>query len=104
MCTGTRVTTVDGIPHLTLQSLTESFVMSPQTGQGEACGTFGMLQLTAEVVDWRVFGADAMRAIIPVGQMARRWYPAMKNFAEVPAHGERAARIAAYRAKAQAAE
>ncbi|CAN1515509.1 cpdA 3',5'-cyclic adenosine monophosphate phosphodiesterase CpdA [Rhabdaerophilaceae bacterium] len=98
------VSTIDGIPHLTQQSLTESYVMSPQNGAGEACGAYGMLKLSDEAIDWQVFGSDAFRAIIPVAQTARRWYRPLAEFNELPGHLERAARIAAFQAKSKAAE
>lgn len=97
------VTTVDGIPHLTQQSLTESFVMSPEDGSGAPCGAFGLLEMTDDSVDFQVFGADAVRVILPVAQTARRWYRPMANFAELDSHAEREARIAAFHARAQAA-
>ncbi|KAF0231187.1 MAG: hypothetical protein FD175_1056 [Beijerinckiaceae bacterium] len=98
------VTTIDGIPHLTQQSLTESFVMSPENGAGEACGAFGLLNLNAETIDWQVFGADAFRAVIPVEQTARRWYRPLAGFDDVPGHIERIERIATFQAQSKAAE
>ncbi|MBM3525908.1 MAG: metallophosphoesterase-domain-containing protein [Alphaproteobacteria bacterium] len=94
------LTTIDGITHLTQQSLTESFTMSPETGVGEACGAYGMIELSAETIDWQVYGADAFRAILPVKQLARRWYPPLPEFASLPGHAERLARIAAFQAQA----
>lgn len=98
------LTTVDGVPHMTQQSLTESFVMGPETGMGEACGAFGLLELSADTIDWRVFGHDAFRAVVPVKQTSRRWYPPMKRFDELPASQERAERIAAFQSTLEAAE
>jgi 3',5'-cyclic-AMP phosphodiesterase len=98
------LTTIDGIPHLTQQSLTESFVMSPETGRGAACGAYGLLTLSADNIDWQVFGADALRTVIPLQQTGRRWYPPMPPFAQVPAHGERAARIEAFQRSQRAKE
>lgn len=93
------LTTVDGIVHMTQQSLTESFVMGPQTGHGEACGAYGLLELTDRQLRWRVFGGDAFRAVIPLAQMARRWYPPMPVFSEIPQNRERADRIADFQAR-----
>lgn len=59
------VTTVDGIPHLTQQSLTESF-----TTQGEPAAAWGMLELGA-TCHWQVFGHDPFEA--RVTPQARRW-------------------------------
>jgi hypothetical protein len=98
------VTTVDGIVHLTQQSLTESFVMSAENGAGEACGAYGLITLDDQRADWQVFGQDTFRAIIPVAQTARRWYRPLENFATLESHSEREARIAAFHARAEAAE
>ena len=97
------LTTIDGIPHMTQQSLTESFTMAAGAGEGEACGAYGLLELTKRKILWRVHGADAFRARIPLGQTARRWHPPLAPFAENPAHHERAARIAAFQASLEAA-
>lgn len=98
------ITTVDGIPHLTQQSLTESFVMSPENGAGEPCGAHGLLELSADTIDWQVFGADAFRAILPVAQTGRRWYRPLGDFSVLPGYVEREARIATFHAQAPAAE
>lgn len=92
------LTTIDGIAHITQQSLTESFVMSGETGSGSACGAYGLLELSEEKLRWQVFGADAFRARVPLAQLARRWYPPMPPFHELPASRERAERIAAFQA------
>jgi hypothetical protein len=90
------LSTIDGIPHLTQQSLTESFVMSPETGAGEACGAYGLLKLSRHELAWRVYGADALRVRIPLDQMARRWYPALTDVADDPRHRERVGLMAAF--------
>lgn len=70
------VTTVDGITHLTQQSLTESF-----TTAGEAAGAMGLIELS-DTVSWEVVGADPFRfAFRP---SARRWTPPMPAFARRP--------------------
>lgn len=66
------VTTVDGIPHLTQQSLTESF-----TTQGEPAGAWGMLTL-GEDAHWRVHGRDPFEA--RVTPQVGRWTPALMPF------------------------
>lgn len=66
------VTTVDGIPHLTQQSLTESF-----TTAGEPAGAWGMLEL-GETVRWQVFGLDPFAATVTPS--ARRWTPPLAPF------------------------
>lgn len=98
------LTTVDGIPHLTQQSLTESFVMGPENGAGDACGAYGLITVDDQQADWQVFGQDTFRAIIPVAQTARRWYRPMDDFAILPGHTKREARIAAFHDRAEAAE
>jgi Icc protein len=98
------VTTVNGVPHFTQQSLTESFVMSPRNGEGEACGAFGLIELSHETIDWRVFGADAFRVSVPVAQTARRWYSPLPPLEDIAVESEREARIAAFHASRSAAE
>jgi hypothetical protein len=61
------LTCVDGITHLTQQSLTESF-----TTAGEAAGAMGVIEL-GETVRWEVAGGDPFAfAFRPA---ARRWTP-----------------------------
>lgn len=79
------VTTVDGITHLTQQSLTESF-----TTGGEAAGAMGVIEL-GESVRWDVAGDDPFA--FSFRPTARRWTPPMPDFR---AHPElRAPRLAA---------
>ncbi|MEL6919741.1 MAG: metallophosphoesterase [Pseudomonadota bacterium] len=66
------VTTVDGIPHLTQQSLTESF-----TTQGAPAEAWGMLTL-AETAHWQVFGKDPFEA--RVTPQTARWTPPLMPF------------------------
>ncbi|MFT6458258.1 metallophosphoesterase family protein [Pseudophaeobacter arcticus] len=70
------VTTVDGIPHLTQQSLTESF-----TTQGSPAGAMGVIDL-GETVRWDVVGKDPYRAEITPS--VRRWTPVMPDFRDHP--------------------
>lgn len=79
------VTTIDGITHLTQQSLTESF-----TTGGEAAGAMGVIEL-GETLRWEVAGDDPFsHGFRP---MARRWTPPLPDFR---AHPElRAPRLAA---------
>jgi 3',5'-cyclic-AMP phosphodiesterase len=90
------VTTVDGVTHLTQQSLTESFTMSADRGRGEACGAYGMLELGAERIAWRVHGADGFALELPVNQLARRWYPQLPPLLQLADESGRQARIEAY--------
>lgn len=82
------VTTVDGIPHLTQQSLTEGY-----TTEGRACGSFGLLTLDEQRIDFRVHGDDAFACTLPVRQAARRWYEPMPPFDQIPENRERRAKI-----------
>jgi 3',5'-cyclic-AMP phosphodiesterase len=90
------VTTVDGVTHLTQQSLTESFTMSPARGEGEPCGAYGLLELGAETVSWRVHGADAFALELPLRQLARRWCAPLQPLSELPDESGRQARIEAF--------
>lgn len=70
------VTSVNGITHLTQQSLTESF-----TTAGEPAGAMGLIELS-DTVSWDVVGADPIRfAFRPTSQ---RWTPPMPDFATHP--------------------
>lgn len=82
------VTTIDGIVHLTQQSLTESF-----TTGGEPAAAFGLLELGADMLEWQVHGRDAMWASFPVSSLARRWTPPLPPFHELPERRERDTRI-----------
>ena len=66
------VTQIDGIPHLTQQSLTESFT----TGGGPA-EAWGLLELS-ETLHWQVFGKDPFEARLT--PMAGRWTPPLQPF------------------------
>jgi len=66
------VTTVNGITHLTQQSLTESF-----TTQGEPTAAWGMLELS-DTVHWQVFGKDPFEARLT--PKAGRWTPPLGRF------------------------
>jgi hypothetical protein len=70
------VTCVDGITHLTQQSLTESF-----TTGGEAAGAMGVIEL-GDSVHWQVAGDDPFDfAFRPT---ARRWTPPLPDFRAHP--------------------
>lgn len=66
------VTTVDGIVHITQQSLTESFSTT-----GEPARAWGMMTL-GDTVHWRVFGDDPFEA--QVTPTAQRWTPPIEPF------------------------
>ncbi|MDF1716222.1 MAG: metallophosphoesterase [Antarcticimicrobium sp.] len=66
------LTTIDGIPHLTQQSLTESF-----TTAGEPARAWGMVELGPQI-HWQVFGDDPFEA--RVTPTAMRWTPPLRPF------------------------
>ena len=70
------VTTVDGIHHLTQQSLTESF-----TTEGEPSRAWGMIELSDKVL-WRVDGLDPFEASLK--PRSARWTPALPPFGQHP--------------------
>jgi hypothetical protein len=61
------VTLVDGIAHLTVQSLTETFTTSP-----EPAGAMALLEL-GEEARLRVLGEDAFACTLPFAGRRRRW-------------------------------
>ncbi|WP_375261920.1 metallophosphoesterase family protein [Palleronia sp.] len=70
------LTRVDGITHLTQQSLTESF-----TTAGTPAGAMGLLEL-GETVRWQVHGADPFETVFR--PTALRWTPPLPQFAAHP--------------------
>lgn len=72
------LTHVDGIPHFTLQSLTESFTTLP-----EPAAAWGLLELDDSIA-WRVFGRDPFEARLDTAATARRWMTPLPVFAEHP--------------------
>lgn len=71
------LTIVDGIAHITLQSLTETF-----TTAGEPAGAFALLELSDEVL-WRVHGRDAFAWSARAETLSRRWLAPLPDFREV---------------------
>ncbi|WP_319529680.1 metallophosphoesterase [uncultured Cohaesibacter sp.] len=70
------ITKVDGITHLTQQSLTESF-----TTKGEPAGAYGLIELD-DTVRWQVFGKDPMDySFTP---RVERWTTRMPVFSQLP--------------------
>ncbi|MEM9755562.1 MAG: metallophosphoesterase [Pseudomonadota bacterium] len=68
---------IDGVHHLTQQSLTESF-----TTRGAPAGAWGLIDL-GETVHWRVFGADPFEARIT--PRAERWMPPLPPLSQLKA-------------------
>ena len=62
------LTTVDGIPHLTQQSLTETFTTHPQPA-----GAMGVLDLGERDINWTVHGLDPVQMRLSVEPAGRRW-------------------------------
>jgi predicted phosphodiesterase len=69
------VNVIDGVVHLTQQSLTESF-----TTPGRPAGAMGLLELGADRIRWKVTGEDPFEAILPVRRPG--WVPCLPPFAE----------------------
>jgi Icc protein len=65
------------VPHLTLQSLTESFATS-----GEAAGAWGALELGDEI-RWRVHGDDPIEMVLPMRQPGETWPTPLRKFRRV---------------------
>lgn len=82
------LTMVDGIPHITCQSLTESFTTHPAPA-----GAWGLLEL-GEAIDWRVLGLDPFAVRLETAATARRWITPLPPFDQ---HPESQARRAAAR-------
>ena len=89
------LTTVDGIPHLTLQSLTESF-----TTGGEPAGAFALLEL-AHDIRWRVHGRDPFALTLDPAHSLRRWAAPLPPFEQVPEIAARHDRLAAAQTAAE---
>lgn len=62
------LTTIKGVPYVTIQSLTETFTTHP-----EPSGAMAVLELGSDEIALDVRGLDAFRLRLPVQQMARRW-------------------------------
>jgi hypothetical protein len=61
------LTVVDGVPHITLQSLTETFT----AGMAAACT--GLLELDGDLLRWRVGGLDPITLELGWPRQRRRW-------------------------------
>ncbi len=71
------LTMVDGIAHITLQSLTETFTTS-----GEPAGAFALLELSDQIF-WRVYGRDDFAWSTRTEALSRRWLAPLPDFREV---------------------
>lgn len=72
------LTFVDGIPHLTLQSLTETFTTHP-----EPAASWALLEL-GDTIAWKVFGQEPLEVRLPAAPTTRRWVPPMPPFDQRP--------------------
>lgn len=77
------VTTVDGIPHFTVQSLTESFTTSP-----EPAAAWALLELD-DAIDLRVFGRDPFAIRLDAAATMRRWIAPLPIFHSIAGGGTR---------------
>ena len=59
---------VGGVPHITIQSLTESF-----TTGGEAAAAWATLEIGGGEIRWQTFGLDPIQMFLPVRQAGQRW-------------------------------
>ncbi len=76
---------IDGIPYLSLQSLTESF-----TSQGEAAAGWALIEADHEL-RWRGFGGDPIELTVNLGGGNRRWRPPLPEFGQL--RRQRAAKL-----------
>jgi hypothetical protein len=72
------LTLVDGIPHITLQSLTESFTTHPAPA-----AAWSLLELD-QSIQLKVFGLDPFEARLDTATTARRWITPLQPFSEHP--------------------
>jgi 3',5'-cyclic-AMP phosphodiesterase len=74
------LTTVDGTPHLTLQSLTETFI------SGDPAEAAGILDIEDGALRWTVTGHEPLSVTLPWPATKSRWRAALTSFA-APAVG-----------------
>ncbi|MFV0294758.1 MAG: HAD-IIA family hydrolase [Hyphomicrobiaceae bacterium] len=65
---------VNAIPHITVQSLTESF-----TTNGKAAGAWATLEI-GDKIHWQTYGRDPIEMIVPVTPPENRWPPPLRPF------------------------
>ena len=65
---------VNAIPHITLQSLTESFTTS-----GEAAGAWATLEVNDDI-HWRVYGSDPLELRLPLREPGHTWTSPLPKF------------------------
>jgi 3',5'-cyclic-AMP phosphodiesterase len=62
------LTFVDAIPHITLQSLTETC-----TTGGEVAAAWGLLQIDSVNISWRAYGVETFGVQLDIASTGRRW-------------------------------
>lgn len=82
------LTMLEGIPHVTLQSLTETFTTHP-----EPAGSYGLLELSDRIL-WRVHGRDRFAFDLDAADTARRWIVPLPKFEDHPEIRQRIAEAA----------
>jgi Icc protein len=68
------LTTVDGTPHITLQSLTEAFTT------GEPSGCTAVLEIDRDTLRWTVTGGEPFTAALPWRAQKPRWMRPLEAF------------------------
>lgn len=72
-----KANVVDGIPYLSLQSLTESYTTAPEPAAAWSTVEVG------DGIHWCCHGADPMEMRLPLRPPGRRWTPPLPPFAEL---------------------
>ncbi|WP_244422154.1 metallophosphoesterase [Bradyrhizobium sp. ORS 285] len=73
------LTTVDGTPHITLQSLTETFI------SGEPAESFGVLEVEDNELRWTVLGREPVSVTLPWRKTKSRWRAPLPTFTALEA-------------------
>ena len=68
---------VDGIPYISMQSLTESFTTAPKPASAWSTIRIG------EEIHWECHGADPVNIRIPTRTLGERWVPPLPSFREL---------------------
>ncbi|MDA1100710.1 MAG: HAD-IIA family hydrolase [Proteobacteria bacterium] len=71
-----NVNLINGIPHITIQSLCESF-----TTEGAAAGAWASIEVDHEI-RWRTYGQDAIKLTVPVRGLNTHWRRPLPSFEE----------------------
>lgn len=72
-----NVNLIDGIPHITVQSLCESF-----TTEGTAAGAWASIEVDHEI-RWRTHGQDPIALTVPVRGLNAHWRPPLPSFEDL---------------------